>query len=133
MSFPFKNDRDQAKDFLYGYILTALADPEASAGWRQLNGEIGIKVTDLDIGFTLQCSPDKVEASHGYPEKPETGLLLSSDTFHKLFTGKGNPMIEFAMGRIKTAGDMGAVLKIVGFLPQNVKVYQQYLSDKGLA
>ncbi|NLL18785.1 MAG: SCP2 sterol-binding domain-containing protein [Clostridia bacterium] len=133
MSFPLKNDREKAKDFLYDYILAVLADPEASAGWRQLNMDIGINITDLELGFTLHCSPDKVEAAHGYPEKPDAGLILSSNTFHKLFTGKGNPMMEFAMGKIKTAGDMGAILKIVGFLPQNVKVYQQFLTDKGLA
>lgn len=133
MSFPLKNDPEKAKEFLYGYIQAVLADPDASAGWRQLDMDIGINIIDLDIGFTLHCSPDKVEVSHGYPEKPEAGLILSSNTFHKLFTGKGNPMLEFGMGKIKTAGDMGAILKIVGFLPQNVKVYQQYLADKGLA
>lgn len=133
MSFPLKNDREKAKEFLYGYIQAAFNDEEASEGWKQLNMTIGINLNDLDLGFTLNCSAEGLSASHGYPEKPDAGLILSSNTFHKLFTGKGNAMMEFAMGKIKTAGDMGAILKIVSYLPQNIKVYQQYLADKGLA
>src|SRR5690606_40531403 len=109
-----------------------MKDEEAAQSWRQLNRTVGIKLNVLDLGFTLQCSSEGLSASHGYPDKPDVGLSLSSDTFHKLFTGKGNPMMEFTLGRIKTEGDMGAVLKIVGALPQNIRVYQQYLAEKGL-
>lgn len=133
MSFPLKNDREQAKEFLYGYIQAIFNDEEAAQGWRQLNRTVGIKLDDLDLGFTLQCSPEELSASLGYPDKPDVGLHLSSDTFHKLFTGKGNPMMEFTLGRIKTEGDLGAVLKIAGALPQSIKVYQQYLAERGLA
>jgi len=133
VSFPLKNDPEQAKEFLYGYMEAIMKDEEAAQSWRQLNRTVGIKLNDLDLGFTLQCSSEGLSASHGYPDKPDVGLSLSSDTFHKLFTGKGNPMMEFTLGRIKTEGDMGAVLKIVGALPQNIRVYQQYLAEKGLA
>lgn len=131
MSFPLKNNPEQANDFIYNYIQTALADSEAYSGWSQLNMTVGINVTDLDLGYTLKCFSEGTESFAEYPENPDAGLILSSDTFHRLFTGKANVMLEFAKGKVKTVGDMGGILKIVNLLPQNIKIYKEFLSSQG--
>lgn len=133
MSFPLKNDREQAKEFLFDYMEATLADPEALAGWQQLNMIVGIDITDLELGFTLDCSGEEVIPSHGYPEQPDAGLAMASGIFHNLFLGKGNVMMDFTMGKIKTSGNMGNILKIVNLLPQNIKVYQKFLEERGYA
>lgn len=134
MRFPLKDDREKAKEFLYEYFLATQSIPELFDAWRKFNMIVGIKIEDLDIGFTLDCNGTGVEVSHGYPEEsPGAGLTMSSDIFHRLFTGRANVGVVFAKRQIKTTGNVTSILKIAGLMPKNVALYREFLKQKGLA
>lgn len=133
MSFPLKSNLEQASQFLLGFLQSLMNNPETAQAWSDLDMVVGVKLLDLDLGYTLNCSTEGVEISPVFPENPDAGISFSSDTFHDLFTGKLNPMMSLATGKIKTSGSTKNVLKVANILPQNFKAYVEYLKSQGLS
>lgn len=128
-----KHDPEAAREFVYRYLERTKEDPELFRAWSRLGMKVGVQLEDLDLGFTLDCtSGNDVLVSHGYPEEaPGVGLRLSSDLFHQLFTGRANVAMAFAKRQIKATGNVASILKLVGLMPRNIKVYKEFLRERG--
>ncbi|MFA5537085.1 MAG: SCP2 sterol-binding domain-containing protein [Bacillota bacterium] len=132
MGFPLKDDLEKADEFFLGYFQSVIKNPETAAGWGNLKMVVGVKMSDLDLGYTISCFPEGITMESGFPESPDAGITFTSDTFHDLFLGKTNPMMALAMGKLKTSGSNRNVLAVAGILPQNFQAYREYLESKGL-
>lgn len=133
MSFPLKNDAEKANQFFLGYLQAITENPETAQGWKDLNMVVGVKLLDLDLGYTIDSSSQEILIAAGFPENPDAGISFTSDTFHELFLGNSNPVMALAMGKIKTSGSNKKVLGVAGILPQNFKAYRDYLESQGLS
>ena len=132
MPFPY-TDRAQADDFLYDFFLSTKTVPALFDGWRQLGLVVGVKIEDLDLGYTLDCTSGKdVVMSKVYPSKPGAALRLTSDSFHRLFSGKLNIMIAFSARKVKTEGNVAGIMKLTPLMPPSIQLYKAYLKKKGL-
>lgn len=129
MSFPLKNDLEQADQFFLGFLQSLMKNPEAAEAWSGLNMIVGVKMLDLDLGYTIDCSPLGVTAIRGFPENPDTAIAFTSDTFHDLFVGTINAIMSLASGEIITSGPTRNILKVANILPQTYKVYEEYLKE----
>lgn len=134
MGFPI-TDRGEAEKFLLEYLELTKTDPDLFAGWRNLGMVVGVKLEDLDLGFTLDCtSGQNVVITPGYPrERPGAALKTTSEVFHNIFCGRQNLMIAFSRRQVKTEGKVSGILKLTPLLPKNIALYKQYLAKKGLS
>jgi hypothetical protein len=133
MPFPY-TDRAQADNFLFEFFLSTKTVPALFDAWRQLGMVVGIKIEDLDLGYTLDCTSVKdVVMGKGYPTTPPgAALKLTSDTFHRLFSGKFNIMIAFSARKVKTEGNVAGIMKLTRLMPLLIQLYKDYLKKKGL-
>ena len=132
MPFPY-TDRAQADDFVFEFFLSTKTVPALFDGWRQLGLVVGVKIEDLDLGYTLDCTSGKdVVMSKGYPSNPGAALKLTSDTFHRLYTGKLNIIMAFSARKVKTEGNVAGIMKITRLMPLLIQLYKDYLRKKGL-
>ncbi len=88
-------------------------------------GRVVIDATGDDIKIYLGESPAGKE--------PEVKLMMSSDTAHLFWLGKINLIMATATGKIKTAGNIGGVIKLVPVLDPLFKAYADSLRDNGMA
>jgi hypothetical protein len=132
MPFPY-TDRAQADDFLFEFFLSTKTVPALFDAWRQLGLVVGVKIEDLDLGYTLDCTSGKdVVMSKGYPTKSGAALKVTSDTFHRLFMGRLNIMMAFSARKVKTEGNVAGIMKITRLMPLLIQLYKDYLKKKGL-
>lgn len=133
MAFPYTGDKQKADEFMYDFLLSTKTDPELFEGWKNLNMVVGVKILDLELGYTINCtSGTDVVISKGYPDKPQAALKLNSDVFHNLYIGKLNVVWAFSMRKIKTEGNIASVMKLTSLQPRGIKMYKDYLKAKGL-
>jgi len=132
MPFPY-TDRAQADDFLFEFFLSTKTVPALFDAWRQLGLVVGVKIEDLSLGYTLDCTSGKdVVMSKGYPTKSGAALKVTSDTFHRLFMGRLNIMMAFSARKVKTEGNVAGIMKITRLMPLLIQLYKDYLKKKGL-
>jgi len=129
MSFPLKNDVERADQFFLDFLRSLMKNPETAAAWCGLGMVVGVKMQDLNLGYTIRCTPEGVIAESGYPENPDTGISFTSDTFHDLFTGEINAIMSLASGKISISGSTKNMLKLSNVLPQTYEVYEKYLKE----
>ncbi len=133
MAFPYTGDKQKADEFMYEFLLSTKTDPELFEGWKNLNMVVGVKILDLELGYTINCtSGTDVVITKGYPDKPQAALKLNSDVFHNLYIGKLNVVWAFSMRKIKTEGNIASVMKLTSLQPRGIKMYKDYLKAKGL-
>lgn len=135
MPFPYKEDREQARRFIQDYLEMTKTEPALFDGWRRLGLVVALRIEDLGLDFTLDCtSGADVAVSPGYPaQQPGAVLKLSSDLFHELFVGRANVGIAFARRQIRTEGSVAGVLKLTTLMPRNIKLYKSYLQQLGVS
>jgi putative sterol carrier protein len=133
MAFPYTTDKQKADEFMYEFLLSTKTDPALFEGWKNLNMVVGVKLIDLELGYTINCtSGTDVVITKGYPEKPQAALKLNCDVFHNLYIGKLNVVWAFSMRKIKTEGNIASIMKLTSLQPRGIKLYKDYLKTKGL-
>lgn len=88
-------------------------------------GRVVVDATGDDIKIYLGECPADIE--------PEVKLTMSADTAHLFWLGKINLIMAKATGKIKTAGNLGSVIKLVPVLDPLFKAYADFLRDNGMA
>ena len=88
-------------------------------------GRVVVDATGDDIKIYLGECPEGIE--------PKVKLMMSSDTAHLFWLGKINFIMATATGKIKTAGNVGGVVKLVPVLGPLYKAYADFLRDNGMA
>jgi hypothetical protein len=79
----------------------------------------GVEVTvlgapDGDVKWHLTVGDDRVEAAAGSLPGAEVALTIPYDDMVAIVRGELEPSVAFMRGRMKTAGDPGALLDVVG-------------------
>jgi putative sterol carrier protein len=132
MPFPYK-DIKKALPFMKEFIERTKTDPVLFDSWRNLKTLIGIRLKNPDMEFTLDCtSGTDIKVIEGYPEKPGIGFTVSCDNFHKIYTGKLNPMQALFRRMWKLDGSLVKATKLMTTLPNAIKLYKELLKEKGL-
>jgi len=88
-------------------------------------GLVLVDGTGDDIKIHLGECPEGVE--------PKVKLMMSADTAHLFWLGKINFIMATATGKIKTAGNVGGVIKLVPVLDPLYKAYADFLRENGMA
>jgi putative sterol carrier protein len=88
-------------------------------------GKVIVDATGDDIEIYLRECPEGVE--------PKVKLMMSADTAHLFWLGKINFIMATATGKIKTAGNVGGVIKLVPVLDPLYKAYADFLRENGMA
>ncbi len=134
MAFPYKADREQARQFITEYLELTKTEPALFDGWRKLGMVVAICLEDLELDFTLDCtSGADIVIRQGYPDQqPGAVLKLSTDLFHDLFTGRANVGVAFARRQVRTVGNIAGVLRLTTLMPRNIRLYKEYVRQKGV-
>ena len=129
MSLPLKNDLIRINRFFLGFFKYLMENQETAKEWCRLGMIVGIKIQDLNLGYTINCLPQEIEIDSGYPKNPDVGISFTSDTFHDLFIGKINATMSLALGEIRTSGPTKNILRIARILPKTYAVYEEFLKE----
>ncbi len=133
MAFPYKADKQKADEFLYEFLLKTKTDHDLFEGWKNLGMVVGLKASDLDLGYSLDCtSGTDVVITKGYPDKPKAALKMNSDDFQNLLIGKLNLIWAFSSRKIKTEGNIASILKLTPLMPKLINLYKVSLKEKGI-
>lgn len=133
MAFPYKADAHKADDFLYEFLLRTKTDHDLFEGWKNLGMLVGLKASDLELGYSLDCtSGTDVVITKGYPDKPKAAMKMNIEDFHNLLIGKLNLVWAFSSRKIKTEGNIASILKLTPLMPKLIKMYKNYLQEKGV-
>ncbi|MEW5932144.1 MAG: SCP2 sterol-binding domain-containing protein [Bacillota bacterium] len=134
MPFPYR-DPEQARPFLLEYFELTKTDPELLEAWKNLGMVVGVKIEDLGLGYTLDCTSGRdVVVLDRYPEEPPgCAMKLNADVFHDIFTGRLNVMMAFGRRLVRTEGNIAGIMKLSFLLPKNIKLYKDYIRQKGLS
>ncbi len=135
MPFPYPADKQKADEFLYEFFLSTKTDPKMFDVWKNLNKRIGVQMTDLDLGYSIDCtSGTDVVITKGFPADPQIGLKLTSEVFHNLYSGRLNAIWAFSSRKVKVTGsfNMGRLMKLTSLQPSAIKLYRDFLRSKGL-
>ncbi|MCK5915386.1 MAG: SCP2 sterol-binding domain-containing protein [Deltaproteobacteria bacterium] len=92
--------------------------------------------SDPEGRVIIDATGDKVKVYLGECPagiEPQVELMMSSDTAHLFWLGKINLIMASATGKIKTAGNVGSVLKLVPVLDPLFKAYADFLRENGMA
>ena len=81
--------------------------------------DVGVEVTvlgspDGDVKWHLAIGGGRVEASAGPLPGAQVALTVPYDDMVAIVRGELEPSVAFMRGRMKTAGDPGALLDVVG-------------------
>jgi putative sterol carrier protein len=88
-------------------VLPSKVDPAKIAG---LNNTYAFDVTGVGA-WTVTVADGVVSVADGKNEADCT-ITASEDTLLKIASGKANPAMAFAMGKVKVGGDMGVAMKL---------------------
>ena len=89
------------------------------------DGLVVVDATGDDIKVYMGECPQGIE--------PKVKLMMSADTAHLFWLGKINFIMATATGKIKTAGNVGGVIKLVPVLGPLFKAYADFLRGNGMA
>ncbi len=89
------------------------------------DGIVVVDATGDDIKLYMGECPAGIE--------PKVKLMMSADTAHLFWLGKINFIMATATGKIKTAGNVGGVIKLVPVLEPLFKAYTDFLRGNGMA
>lgn len=131
MGFPYK-EPEQAKAFVLGFVERLRGVEEIYKGWSALNMIIGIHIKQPEIDFWVDTRGGGLEVRADQPGEEGASLTLTADLFHKLYSGQENAMLAFTMGKIKPKGKVSGIMQLTRTMPSAVKVYKDYLAEKGL-
>ncbi len=131
--FPYR-DPDEAAAFALGYFARLRSDPDIRRTWLGLRSLIQVQITKPDIavhvdtrdGETMTVTPGVAS------EPPALTLMLSADTFHRIYGGETNVFLAFATRKIKTSGNVALIMKTTWTLPQAIRIYRRYGAELGL-
>lgn len=88
-------------------------------------GRVVVDATGDDIKIYLGECPEGIE--------PKVKLKMSADTANLFWLGKINFIMATATGKIKAAGDVGSVIKLVPVLGPLFKAYTDFLRENDMA
>ena len=78
-----------------------------------------VKVGDETHTYQLDVADGACRALKGSPQPPRVTLTVDAPMFLRIITGKQNPMIAVATGRLKVAGDVMFAMKQEGWFDKN--------------
>ena len=131
MGFPYR-EPEQAKEFLLEFIERLKGVDEIYKGWSALGMVIGIHIRQPDLDFWIDTRGGDVIVQREQPGEEGASLTLTADLFHRLYTGQENAMLAFTKGKIKPRGKVAGIMQLTRTMPSAVKVYKEYLAEKGL-
>lgn len=131
MGFPYK-DPQEAKAFILGFVERLRGVEEIYKGWSALNMVIGIHIKQPDLDFWVDTRGGDVVVRQEQPGEEGASLTLTAELFHRLYTGQENAMLAFTMGKIKPKGKVAGIMQLTRTMPSAVKVYKEYLAERGL-
>ncbi|HHS96967.1 MAG TPA: SCP2 sterol-binding domain-containing protein, partial [Chloroflexi bacterium] len=103
---------------------------EASKG---KNLVVAMEFPDLEVFFHTRFQDGEVTAAVGEPEEePTVELVMDSDVFDRIFSGKLNPAKAAMKGDLAFSGNAAAAMKFQGTLSDFIRLYQQAKRDVGV-
>jgi len=132
MGFPYK-DAEQAKEFILKFVERLKGVEEIYKGWAALNMVIGIHIRQPDFDFWVDTRGGELVIKREQPGEEGASLTLTADLFHRLYSGQENALLAFTKGKIKPKGKVSGIIQLTRTMPSAVKVYKEYLAEKGLA
>ncbi len=94
------------------WIAGVHADAPGVAGCRVEITVLG--APDGDVKWHLTAGDDRVEAASGPLPGADVALTIPYDDMVAIARGELEPSVAFMRGRMKTAGDLGRTLDVVG-------------------
>ncbi len=67
--------------------------------------------------WTMTVADGAMAIADGARDSPTATLKMDATDYQSMALGKLNPMTAFMTGKVKVEGDLGAVMKMQGFLP----------------
>lgn len=87
---------------------------------------VSMEFPDLEAFFYTRLDDGRIQAGVGQPEGEATiELVLDSEVFEEVFTGRLNPAKAAMKGDLAFSGNVSAAMKFQGVLSDFVRLYQQ--------
>jgi len=125
-----REDLEKVLGRLAELIQTDPAFIEASKG---KNLVVAMEFPDLEVFFHTRFQDGTVAAGLGEPEEePTVELVMDSDVFDRIFSGKLNPAKAAMKGDLAFSGNAAAAMKFQKTLSDFIRLYQQAKQDIGV-
>ena len=111
-------------------------DAELREAARKVNQLIVFDYTEDGPGCAVwvDCRDDGFTVGTGIPEgSPDLTMSLSADNAHRSWSNKLNPVMAITLKKIRIKGSATGLLKLVPKLKKVAFIYNQGLTDLGMA
>ena len=129
-------DIEQLYDGVAGLFGSLEELPDIKRKVLNTNLLLGLYYSDPEGKILLDASGNKIKVYTGqWPDgmEPKVKLMMSADTSHMFWLGKVNLLMATATGEIRTAGNLGGVMKLVPMLKPLFGVYVDFLNNNGMS
>ena len=136
MGFPYK-EKEEAKNFILGLFERLKQNISIRKSWESINQLFLIHLTDPELYLFLDTCGRKIDLSFSESEKSPlgeavAGFSLNCNDFHDMYSGKADLLRLAQTGKIKQFGRTGVTVKLASTLPLQIKLYKEYLQEKGI-
>ena len=129
-AYASREDLEKVLARLAELIREDAAFAEASRG-KKLT--VCMEFPDLETFFYTSLQDGAVDAGVGEPEEPPTvELVLDSEVFDAVFSGRLNPAKAAMKGDLAFSGNAAAAMRFQSTLSDFVRLYQQAKQDVGV-
>lgn len=129
MSFPYKADPEQARQFLISYFERLQAEPILHNAGRRLKTLAVLCIPDLALEIAVDSRSGRgiVVPLDPPPGPAEVRVTLTSDVLHALLTGRLNVAVAYTRGQLTVAGNLAGLRLLYPFMEWGVALYREHL------
>ena len=132
----FWKDTNEAMTTIKKMFEAAFADPELGESMKKLKQVILFDYSEDGPGAKvwLDCRDGKLSTGIGEPPAtPDLVMSCSADDGHRSWSNKLNPVVAITRKKVRVKGSATGLLKLAPKLKKMAVLYNQVLTDNGMA
>ena len=132
----FWKDTNEAMTTIKKMFEAAFADPELGESMKKLKQVILFDYSEDGPGAKvwLDCRDGKLSTGIGEPPAtPDLIMSCSADDGHRSWSNKLNPVVAITRKKVRVKGSATGLLKLAPKLKKMAVLYNQVLTDNGMA